>query len=224
MGSKPAHPARGPRAGLFPSCSLLQPSPYACVQVCALKLEHVSSGISYLHPFFLMMFPNTTSALQKRPRRGDFITGQQKPQAAPHLAHQPQGPLGENTTWPRAANVCLGPGCSFQSEESTWEQRGPLPVEVATAVCHCPSTAASAPIEEGGATSCSERPAAPLPWPLRNSPGKTLGNVTWVVSRQVCFIFFLNRLFTKHISVCRDNQQVLRADFPAECVRVCVCP
>lgn len=174
-------------------------------QVCALELEHVSSGINYLHPFFLMMFPNTTSALQKRPRRGDFITGQQKPQAAPHLAHQPQGPLGENTTWPRAANVCLGPGCSFQSEESTWEQRGPLPVEVATAVCHCPSTAAPAPTEEGGATSCSERPATPLPWPLRNSPGKTLGNVTRAVSRQVFFFFFFNRLFTKHI-LCLQRQ------------------
>lgn len=29
---------------------------------------------NYLHPFFLMMFPNTTSALQKRPRHEDFIT------------------------------------------------------------------------------------------------------------------------------------------------------
>lgn len=75
MGSRPAHPARGPRAGLFLPSSLLQLSPCACVHACALELEHVSRGTNYLHPFFLMMFPNTTSALQRRPRCGELITG-----------------------------------------------------------------------------------------------------------------------------------------------------
>lgn len=44
------------------------------------------------------------------------------------------GVPGGNATRPRAANVCLGSGHSFQSEETTWEQRGLLPVEAATAM------------------------------------------------------------------------------------------
>ena len=65
----------------------------------------------------------------------------------------------------------------------------------------------------------------PLPWPLGNSPGKTLGNITWAKFPTSVFFFKKNIAYSPStFSVCRDNQQVLRADFPAECVRVCVCP
>lgn len=64
-----AHPTQDPRVVLFPPTSLLQPLP------CARAPWGWSTEQSnYLHPFFLMMFPNTTSALPRRPRHGDFIT------------------------------------------------------------------------------------------------------------------------------------------------------
>lgn len=63
----PAHPSQEPQHAF--ASPTLHPAP---TPLCALETDHRELD-NYLHPFFLMMFPNTTSALQsKREREADM--------------------------------------------------------------------------------------------------------------------------------------------------------
>lgn len=113
------------------SHGLLQAPPCVCLDTN--QREH------YLHPFFLMMFPRTTSALQET-RHGDFMTVQRQ-QIPPPCDSWPLGPLGGNVTGPESqARLGLGSlsrersGCCSPAEVAPAR----VPADFPKALCLCP--------------------------------------------------------------------------------------
>ena len=131
----------------LPSHQLLGALPWVCTL-------SPGDGRRYLHPFFLMMFPKTTSALWERPdmETSFWCSGNIRPR--PTMTAGPLVPSGARQ-----------PGCWCpRSLGQLTQRRAPAKVAVAQAPAH-PVRASS--------TLC------PAPWRVT---WKTLGSAPWAVS------------------------------------------
>lgn len=85
--------------------------------------------------------------------------------------------------WGRGAGLLMpfGSASSFQSKESAWEQLGYSPWRWPWACATWPSDGSSGSCREGRSNVLLGKTSSRLwPWPVGNSPGKTLGHATWV--------------------------------------------
>lgn len=205
MGSKPAHPPGAPE-----QASSSQPSPTspcACARMCPGAGAAVSSGINWLPSLLLDdVSQHHFSSAGKTQTWGlhYWATGTCKPHPTLLISHRV--PLGENTRCPGLLMSALAQLLIPERGEHLGAAGAASPWRWPRLCATVPAQRLQLPQRREGATSCSERPAAPASLALRNSPGRrAYARYTGRFPDKVCFFFFLNRLFTKHI-LCLQRQ------------------